>query len=391
MFRDFSLSAAYMGLLAAFVGFVSSFAIVLAGLNAMGATSQEAASGLMFSSISMGVCGLLFAIFTRAPAAVAWSTHGAALLASTAAMAGGFPEAVGGIIICCILIVITGIVPALMRLIESIPKPIASALLAGVIFKLCLAPALALGATPWLTLPILTAWVLGLRWSKLAALPMSVAAFAAILIYLAVSGDARPAADLPPVAMPQIITPVFSIQAAISIALPLYLVTMAGQNIPGFTVLKMHNYEAPQAKLLNGTGIASLLTAPLCAIPVNMSAVTAAMMAGEDAHRDPARRYWATIINGMAYIAFGIFAGALVSSVSIAPTLLVTAVAGLALLPALVGSAKAAFADADHLESSAATFVITASGMTLWSISGAFWGLVVGLIVWVTTRKQSSH
>ena len=391
MIRDFSLPAFYMGLLAAFVGYSASFAIVLAGLTAMGASSEQAATGLFFATLGMGVCSIWLPAITRTPAAVAWSTPGAAFLAATTVLPGGFNEAVGAMICCAVLIILTGFIPVLGRVVASIPKPIANGLLAGVLLKLCFAPALALGVIPLLVLPVLIAWLAGLLWNRLAAMPLAVISFVVVL-YFAVDVSENPVVGdfvwLPEMAG---VAPIFTLQAFISIAVPLYLVTMAGQNIPGFAVLELNNYKVEQRPLIRNTGIVSLLIAPFGAIPVNMSAITAAMMAGEDAGRDPKGRYWAAITSGVAY-AFLAFAAAIVTSLaSLAPTELITAVAGLALIPALVGSIAAAFSQSDQLEAPALTFLITASGMTLFGISGAFWGIVAGSIIWFAKemkRKQ---
>ncbi|WP_296474367.1 benzoate/H(+) symporter BenE family transporter, partial [Roseinatronobacter sp.] len=178
--------------------------------------------------------------------------------------------------------------------------------------------------------------------------------------------------------------PIFTIQSFFSIALPLYLVTMAGQNIPGFAVLELNGYSVERQPLIRKTGIVSLAFAPFGSIPVNMSAITAAMMAGEDAGRDPATRYWAAITSGIVYVLLA-FAAALVTSLaSLAPLALITAVAGLALVPAFVGSISAAFSERNQLEAPALTFLIAASGMTLFGISGAFWGVVVGVLIWLS-------
>ncbi|MEO0498021.1 MAG: benzoate/H(+) symporter BenE family transporter [Pseudomonadota bacterium] len=389
MLRDFSISALSTGLLAAFVGFSSSFAIVLAGLTAVGATEVQAASGLMFASIAMGGCSIWFAIATRTPAAVAWSTPGAAFLAASPALAGGFAEAVGALIVCALAIGLTGIVPALAQAVAAIPKSIASALLAGVIFKLCLFPALALGQIPFLVIPVLLAWGVGLMVHRLAAVPLAVAVFVGVLFFAVPTPEgtgAQLAAALVP--QPELVRPVFDWSSALSVALPLYLVTMAGQNIPGFTVLELHGYTVDRPRLLRRTGMASLMTAPFAAIPVNMSAITAAMMSGEDAHPDAARRYWSTIVCGISYVVLGVLAGFVTAAVSFAPPLLVTSVAGLALFPALISSLKAAFEDKSGLEAPAATFILTASTMSLLGISGAFWGLLAGGMLWFGLRRN---
>ncbi len=384
MLRDISLPAISMGLLAAFVGFSASFSIVLAGLTSMGASDAQAATGLFFASIGMGICGVWLPVVTRIPAAVAWSTPGAAFLAATAALPGGFAEATGALIYCAALIVLTGFIPALGKIVAGIPKPIANGLLAGVLLKLCLAPALALGTVPVLVLPVLVAWLVGLSWNRLAAMPFAVIAFVIVLLFTihAPEGPAQANITWLPAFAP--VTPVFTISSFFSIALPLYLVTMAGQNIPGFAVLELNGYPVDRQPLIRKTGLVSLLAAPFGSVPVNMSAITAAMMAGEDAGRDPATRYWAAITCGLAFIVIA-FAAALVTSLaSLAPIALITAVAGLALIPALIGSVSGAFSDSAQLEAPALTFLIAASGMTLFGVSGAFWGVVVGALVWMS-------
>ncbi|WP_242679733.1 benzoate/H(+) symporter BenE family transporter [Paracoccus nototheniae] len=384
MFRDLSIPAFSMGILAALVGYSASFAIVLAGLTAMGATAGQATTGLFFATIGMGICSIWLPAATRIPAAVAWSTPGAAFLAATATLPGGFAEAVGALISCAGLIVLTGLSPALGRIVSAIPKPIANGLLAGVLLKLCLAPAVALGSIPVLVLPVLVAWLAGLTWNRLAAMPFAVLAFLVVLFFAVDPADNAIQTDTGwlPVVIP--VMPVFTLQSFFSIALPLYLVTMAGQNIPGFAVLELNGYRVDRQPLIRKTGIVSLAFAPFGSIPVNMSAITAGMMAGEDAGRDPATRYWAAITSGIVYVLLA-FAAALVTSLaSLAPLALITAVAGLALVPALIGSISAAFSERTQLEAPALTFLIAASGMTLWGISGAFWGVVVGAIIWLS-------
>jgi benzoate membrane transport protein len=387
MIREISLPAVSMGLLAAFVGYSASFAIVLAGMKAMGASEAQASTGLFFATLGMGVCSIWLPAVLRIPAAVAWSTPGAAFLAATAILPGGFGEAVGAMICCAGLIVLTGFVPQIGRIVAAIPKPIANALLAGVLLKLCFAPALALGMIPLLVAPVLAAWLVGLMWRRLAAMPFAVIAFLVVLYFAIGSSAGGTVADA--TWLPQFVpvAPVFTVQAFFSIALPLYLVTMAGQNIPGFAVLELNNYPVERQPLLRKTGLVSLAIAPFGSVPVNMSAITAAMMTGEDAGRDPAVRYWAAITSGIVYVVLA-FAAALVTSLfSLAPIGLITAVAGLALVPALVGSLSGAFSDADQLEAPALTFLIAASGMSLFSVSGAFWGVIIGAVIWFAKSR----
>lgn len=381
--KGLTLSAVYMGMLAAFVGYAASFAIVLAGLTAMGASANQAATGLFFATIGMGICSIWLPFATRTPAAVAWSTPGAAFLAASAILPGGFAEAVGALILCAVLIILTGIVPALGRIVAAIPKPIANALLAGVLLKLCFAPALALGSLPVLVLPILVAWVVGLTWNRLAAMPLAVLTFVVVLFFAIEPSAGGNVTTFHWRLELQIVPPSFSAASAISIALPLYLVTMAGQNIPGFAVLELNNFKVRRPFLVRSTGFVSLLIAPFGAIPVNMSAITASMMAGEDAGRDPAGRYWAAIVSGLCYVALAFAASGVTYIAGLAPPALITAVAGLALIPAFVAAITAAFSQLDQLEAPALTFLIAGSGMSLLGVSGAFWGLIAGGCIWL--------
>lgn len=332
----------------------------------------------------MGVSGIWLPFVTRTPAAVAWSTPGAAFLAASTVLPGGFAEAVGALLLCAVLIVLTGVVPAMARAVAAIPKPIANALLAGVLLKLCLAPAIALGSLPILTLPIFLAWVVGLTWNRLLAMPLAVIALVIVLVVaIEPSSSAGELAvnwrpDIDPVA------PTFSWTSAVSIALPLYLVTMAGQNIPGFAVLELNSYRVNRPFLLRSTGLVSLGTAPFGAIPVNMSAITASMMAGEDAGPDPRGRYWAAIVSGICYLALALAASAVTSLARLVPPELITAVAGLALIPAFVAALRAAFNDTAQLEATALTFLLAASGISLLGVSGAIWGIVAGSIIWLS-------
>ncbi|MFT6091374.1 MAG: benzoate membrane transport protein [Sulfitobacter sp.] len=387
MIRQLSIPAVYMGLLAAFVGYSASFAIVLAGMKAMGATDGQAATGLFFATLGMGVCSVWLPAVTRIPAAVAWSTPGAAFLAATVMLPGGFNEAVGAMICCAGLIVLTGLIPSLGRVVAAIPKPIANALLAGVLLKLCLAPALALGTIPVLALPVLVAWVIGLAWNRLAAMPFAVIAFLAVLYFTVDGSGGAVQSSTPWLPAFDPVAPLFTVRAFFSIALPLYLVTMAGQNIPGFAVLELNGYTVDRQPLIRKTGFVSLLIAPFGSVPVNMSAITAAMMAGEDAGRDPTTRYWAAITSGLVYVALACAAAAVTSLAGLAPSALITAVAGLALIPALVGSVSAAFNNTAQLEAPAMTFLIAASGMTLFGVSGAFWGVVAGALIWAAKAR----
>ena len=302
---------------------------------------------------------------------------------------GGFNEAVGAMIICAGLILLTGFVPAIGRFVTNIPKPVAGALLAGVLIKLCFAPVLALGEIPHLMFPVLLAWLVGLYWNRLFAMPLAMITFFVILGFVMDYDQLRqsPTVALFPNLSP--FTPIFTLNSVISISIPLYLVTMAGQNIPGFAVLSLNGYEVDRQALLRKTGFASLLIAPFGSVPANMSAITAAMVTGADAGPNPNHRYWAAIFFGIFYASFAFLAAFVTTLASIAPAALITGVAGLALIPALVKAMGAAFEDEKHLEAPALTFLMTASGMTLFGISGAFWGVLIGATLWMIQSYRS--
>lgn len=381
-----------MGLLTAFVGFASSFAVVLHGLTGVGATEAQAASGLMALSVSMGVCAIVLSLTTRLPVSIAWSTPGAALLASSGAVAGGFNTAVGGFLICGALIVIAGLWKPLGRAVAAIPAALANAMLAGVLIGLCFAPVKAIAFNPLFGLPIVAAWVIVGSINRLFAVPAALLAFVLVLAF-GVEMPADAMARLSATLVPHIewVTPAFTVAGLISIALPLFIVTMASQNIPGIAVLKVNGYEPQPGPLFATTGVFSILSAPFGGHAVNLAAITAAMCAGEDAHRDPARRYWSAIVAGAGYIVFGLLAATVTAFVSLAPQILIQAVAGLALISAFAGSAMAAFKETDGREAAAVTFLVTASGVSFAGVSGAFWGLLAGGLMLALARFTQSR
>ncbi|KQV38289.1 MULTISPECIES: benzoate/H(+) symporter BenE family transporter [unclassified Rhizobium] len=390
MARDFSLQALFMGLLTAFVGFASSFAVVLHGLTGVGATEAQAASGLMALSISMGLCAIVLSVATRLPVSIAWSTPGAALLASSGTVPGGFNVAVGGFLVCGALIVVAGLWKPLGRMVAAIPAALANAMLAGVLIGLCFAPVKAVAFNPLLGLPIVLAWVAVGAINRLFAVPAALLAFVLVLAFgidIPEGAFARMADTLVPHA--EWVAPSFTLAGIVSIALPLFVVTMASQNIPGIAVLKVNGYEPNPGPLFATTGLFSILSAPFGGHAVNLAAITAAMCAGEDAHHNPARRYWAAIVAGIGYIVFGLLASTVTAFVSLAPKILIEAVAGLALVGAFAGSAMAAFKEAESREAAAVTFLVTASGVGFAGISGAFWGLVTGGLMLALARLVS--
>lgn len=375
------LPAVTAGLLTAFVGSASSFAVVLQGLGAVGADPAQAASGLMALFVAMGLCGMLASWRYAMPISIAWSTPGAALLASAGAPEGGFAVAVGAFLVAGLLVIAAGALRPLGRLIAAIPVSIASGMLAGVLLPLCLAPVRAVAAMPAAGLAIVAAWLLVGRWQRLMAVPAA-ALVAILLIVLDLPADRLPGSLWP---SPVLVMPDLTLAAAVGIALPLFLVTMASQNIPGLAVLAVNGYRPEPGPLFGLTGLFSLAAAPLGGHAVNLSAITAALCAGPDAGPDPQRRWWAAAIAGAAYVVFGLTAGAITALAGVSP-LLVQAVAGLALIGPFSASIAGALADPDQRDAAAVTFVVTASGLTLAGISAAFWGLLAGAVVLLLAR-----
>lgn len=361
------------GIVTALVGFASSFAVVLAGLRAVGADQRQAASGLLALCLANGVVAILLGLRRRMPITIAWSTPGAALLVATGAVEGGFPAAVGAFVVCGLLITAAGLFPALGRLVAAIPAPMASAMLAGVLLDLCIAPVRALGEVPLMAAPVVLTWALLSRFAARWAVP---AALVVAVVAIALTGPGLGAVDVRPVVEPTL--PAWSPQAMISIALPLFLVTMASQNVPGVAVLAQYGYRPPLRGILLGTGLASTVGAPLGGHAVNLAAITAALAASPDADPDPGRRWIASVTAGVSMIVLGVGAGLATALVLLSPPVLIEAVAGLALVGALVSALASALADPDGRQAAVVTFVVTASGVTLFGIGAAFWGLVAG-------------
>ncbi len=391
MISDLNAKSVFSGLLAAFVGFAASFAVVLQGLRGVGATDAQAASGLMVAAVSMGACSIYLSLKTRMPVGVAWSTPGAALLATAAAQDTQFSTAVGAFLVCGALLILAAVFKPLARLIEAIPKPLANALLSGVLISLCLAPVNAIAFDPLLGVPIIAAWVFVGWFNKVLAVPAALLAFVAV-VTLGVDFPDDWKTQIAQSLVPQLVftAPTFTIDSIIGIAIPLFVVTMASQNIPGLAVLKANEYETPAAPLIKATGVFSIAGATLGAHAVNLSAIVAAMMASEEGGRDKSQRYVAAVFFGIGSIVLGVFAGVTTTFVSLAPTVLVEAVAGLALIAAFTASSVAAFSDEKTRAAAAVTFLFAASGVSILGVSGAFWGLLVGAVMIILQRSTAT-
>lgn len=376
------------GFIAAISGFASSFALVIAGLVAVGASPAEASSGLLAVCLAIAVVSTVAALWFRTPMAIAWSTPGAAVLLAAAGHGIAFSDAVGAFLVSAALVVVSGLWPALGRAITSIPKPLASALLAGVLFPICVAPITAVAQLPLLAGPIVIVWLLLFRLAPRWAVPAAMLT-AIVAVLVSAGTDWVAEAQLAPVLT--FVTPTFDPFTILSLGLPLFIVTMAGQNIPGFVVLSTNGYRVGHRFPLVATGLGSGAAALFGGHAINLGAITAAIMAGDESHPDPAKRWTATLTNGLLYIPLGLGAGVAVALVSAAPSILITAVAGLAVLGALVTSVVSALDDPAHRITAIVTFLVVASGIVVAGIGSAFWGLVVGglVMLWLGWRRRA--
>ncbi len=376
------------GVVGALTGFASSFALVIAGLIAVGASPAEAASGLLVLCIAQAVLAGLLSWRFRLPLSFAWSTPGAALLVAAEGTTGSYAAAVGAFLVCGLLIVVSGLWPWLGRAMTRIPMPLAGAMLAGILFPICIAPVTAVIEEPLLAAPVVLVWLLLVRWLPRWAVPAAM--LVAIVGVVISAGDEwmRDASLAPALT---VTAPVLDPLVIISLGVPLYVVTMAGQNVPGFAVLTTLGFrDVPARRMLAATGAATAVTAPFGGYALNLAALTAALMAGPDSHPDPSRRWVAPIAGGVTYVLLGLGAGAATALVAAAPPILIIAVAGLALLGAFTTGIVSAFEAPETRLTAAVTLIVVASGVVVLGIGSAFWGLVVGALVMLVTRPRSS-
>lgn len=384
-----TLQPVLAGVVAAVSGFASSFALVIAGLRAVGASDAEAASGLFALCLAIAAVSIVGALVLRMPIAIAWSTPGAAVLLATADHGIRFSDAVGAFLVSAALMIVCGLWPALGRAITRIPKPLASAMLAGVLVPICLAPVEAVAQLPLYAAPIVIVWLvlfrLAPRWAVPAAMLVAVVA-----VLLEAGTGWLGAAQLAPSLT--FIAPTLDLGAIVSLGLPLFIVTMAGQNVPGFTVLTSQGYVVPTRFVFAGQGVGSAAAALLGGHAINLGAITAAIMTGPDAHPDPRRRWVATLTNGIVYVPLGLAAGLASALVAAAPSILITAVAGLAVLGALITSIVGALEQPQHRVAAIVTFLVVVSGIVVLGIGSAFWGLLAGGLVmgWLGWRRRSA-
>ena len=387
-FKDLSLSAFVAGFVAVLVGFTSSVAIVFQAAQSFGATPAQITSWIWALGLGMGLCSLVPSLLLRKPVMVAWSTPGAAVLA-TAGAAGSFSmgEAVGAFMVCSLLVILVGATRGLERVADRIPMEIASALLAGVLARFGIqAFAAAQTALP-LVLLMVGAYLVARR---MAARYAVVITLVVGILWVLMTGQMAWFMEPVRLAMPVFVAPQWSVSAIISLAIPLFVVTMASQNLPGMAVIRASGYELPMSRLITMTGWASLVLAPFGAFALNFSAITAAICMGPEAHEDRSKRYTAAASCGAIYIVIGLFGALVTGLLTSFPKELVVAIAGIALLSTIGNGLASALRDERHREPALITFLVTLSGITLMDVGSAFWGVVAGsLALFVQQYKQS--
>ena len=372
--RDVTGQAVAAGVSAAVLGYASSVAVVVAGLTAVGASPGQVGSGLLALGLVMGVTSIALSSGLQVPVSVVWTTPGLALLPAVGALDGGFSAAVGAFVVVGLLVLLTGLLPPVSRALRRLPVPLTSAVLAGVLLPFCLAPARGVAELPLEAGVIVLAWVLAWRLAPTYAAP---AALLALVAVVAVTSSLElPAGGVVP--RLETTAPAFRWTAVAQVALPVYLVTMAAQNLVGIAVLTSQGYRAPVGPVLVTTGAASALAAPFGAPTTNLAAITGALTAGPAAHDDLSRRWVAAAAAGVTYVLLGALAPVTAAVVTGTDQRLVATAAGLGLLGALVGAVTTAWSDERSRTPAAVTLLVAASGVTVLGLGAAPLGLLAG-------------
>ena len=376
MRHELSLSAVVAGFVAVLVGYTSSVVIVFQAAAAFGATPAQTVSWVWALGLGMGLTSLGLSLWYRQPVLTAWSTPGAALLVTAGA---GVPmdQAVGAFVVCAGLITLAGASGWFARVMDRIPQALASALLAGVLVRFGFEAFTSLQREFALVFAMFLAYLLGRRLWPRYAVPVVLAvgmALAAARGQLAL-GEVSWALATPVFTMPS-----FTLAATVGVALPLFVVTMASQNLPGVAAQRAAGYATPVSPVITTTGVATLLLAPFGGYALNLAAITAAICMGREAHEDPARRWVAAAAAGVFYIVLGLLGGAVVALIAAFPAVLVLAVAGFALLGTIGSGLAAAMKEERQRDAALITFVVSASGLTLWGVGSAFWAVAAGVL-----------
>ena len=376
MWRDFSLSALAAGFVAVLVGFASSVAIVFQAAAAAGADQAIMASWILALGLGMGITCIGLSLYFKAPVLTAWSTPGAALLVSS--LQGlSLAEAVGVFIFAAALSLLLGLTGWFEKLSNKIPLQIASAMLAGILFNFGLSIFTSLQQDLYLVGLMCATYLIAKQYQPRYAIPL---VLVVAVLYASLQGQlsmAQVHVDWP---APVWIWPEWSVSALIGVGLPLFIVPLPSQNIPGLAVFKSSGYDLPVSPLINASALTTIVLAPLGAFSINLAAITAAICASPEAHSDPAKRYSAGVAAGILYVLTGLAGADVVALFAAFPTTLVTALAGLALLGTIGTNLALTTQAGSHREAAIVTLLVTVSGVNFFGIASAFWGLVAGLL-----------
>lgn len=385
--KDLSLSAVVAGFVTVLVGFTSSAIIVFQAANTIGATPSQVASWMWALGLGMGLTCILLSLRYKVPIVTAWSTPGAAMLITGAAGV-SIGEATGAFLVSAAMIAFCGFSGMFERMINRIPGSLAAGMLAGVLLRFGLDVFVAMKTQLSLALTMFFVYLvmrrLSARYAVIATLALGTAIAAA-------QGLLHMEAVHLTFAKPSFVMPSFSLQALVGVALPLFVVTMASQNVPGVAVIRASGYTVPLSPVIGWTGLVNFFLAPFGAYALNLAAITAAICMGREAHADPARRYVAAVVAGVFYLLIGLF-GATVGAVFAAfPKELVLVIAGLALFGTIGNGLAAALSNEAEREPALVTFLITASGVSLFGVGSAFWGLIGGILALLLLKPAAAR
>jgi len=374
VFKDFSWSAMTAGFVAVLIGFSSSAAIVFQAASAAGATPDQISSWIFALGLGMGLTCIGLSLYYRKPVVTAWSTPGAALLIT--GLAGlTMPQAIGVFMFSATLVTICGVTGLFARVMNRIPLSIAAAMLAGILVRFGMDVFAAMKLEFGLVLLMFVSYLIAKR-----CLPRYVIIIVLILgtAFAASQGLLKLDHFQIALAHPVLIMPQFSLTSLLGVGIPLFVVTMASQNAPGVAIMRASGYHTPVSPLMTSTGLVTLVLAPFGCFSICLAAITAAICMGKEAHEDPAKRYMASVAAGVFYLLAGAFGATVVALFAAFPKALVMAIAGLALFGTIANGLTVAMSNEKHREAALITFLVTASGISLFGIGTAFWGLVAG-------------
>lgn len=385
IFKDISLSAINAGFVTVLVGFTSSVVIVFQAAQALGANPQQISSWILALGIGMGVSGIALSIRYKVPITTAWSTSGAAMLV-TGASGVSLNEAIGAFIITGILISISGFSGLFERIMKKIPLSIAAAMLSGVLVNFGINAFSAMQSDLVLVLTMFIVFIITQKYSARYAVIYALIVGCIIAYQQGLIESTQMNFVM---TKPEFVMPEFSLQAFIGITVPLFIVTMASQNLPGLTVLRASDYkDTPVSPLIAWTGVSTTLLAVFGAFTINLATITSAICVGKEAHPDPEKRYVAAIFAGLFYILAGVFGAAVVQAFTIFPEALILAIAGLALIGTIGNALASAVIDENNRQAALITFLVTASGISFLGVGSAFWGIIAGVFTMLVNNPQ---